>query len=66
VDYTTAAAAQETQLIDRQNALSVQESRLANAVSLIADLGGGWMPINAYPARESFPCHSTSCRMGYA
>jgi outer membrane protein TolC len=42
VDYTTAAAAQETQLIDRQNALSVQQSRLANAVSLIADLGGGW------------------------
>jgi NodT family efflux transporter outer membrane factor (OMF) lipoprotein len=42
VDYTTVDAAQETQLIDQQNALSVQESRLLNAVSLIGDLGGGW------------------------
>jgi outer membrane protein TolC len=42
VDYTTAAAAQEAQLNDQQNALSVQESRLVNAVTLIGDLGGGW------------------------
>jgi len=39
---TTVAAAQEIQLIDQQNALSVQESRLVNTVSLIGDLGGGW------------------------
>jgi NodT family efflux transporter outer membrane factor (OMF) lipoprotein len=42
VDYTTVAAAQEIQLLDQQSALSVQESRLVDAVSLIADLGGGW------------------------
>jgi outer membrane protein TolC len=42
VDYTTVAAAQEAQLSNQQNALSVQESRLADAVALIGDLGGGW------------------------
>jgi NodT family efflux transporter outer membrane factor (OMF) lipoprotein len=42
VDYTTVAAAQEVQLNDQQSALSVQENRLADAVSLIGDLGGGW------------------------
>jgi NodT family efflux transporter outer membrane factor (OMF) lipoprotein len=41
-DYTTVALAQETQLSDQQGALSVQESRLVDAVSLIGDLGGGW------------------------
>jgi NodT family efflux transporter outer membrane factor (OMF) lipoprotein len=41
-DYTTVALAQETQFINQQNALSVQESRLVYAVSLIGDLGGGW------------------------
>jgi NodT family efflux transporter outer membrane factor (OMF) lipoprotein len=41
-DYTTVAAAQETLLSDQQSALSVHESRLADAVSLIGDLGGGW------------------------
>jgi len=33
---------QETQLADQQSALSVQESRLIDAVSLIGALGGGW------------------------
>ena len=42
VDYTTVAAAQETQLADQQSALGVQQSRLVDAVSLIGDLGGGW------------------------
>jgi NodT family efflux transporter outer membrane factor (OMF) lipoprotein len=42
VDYTTVAAAQEIQFIDEQTALSVQQSRLLDAVSLIGDLGGGW------------------------
>jgi len=42
VDYTTVAAAQQTQLSNEQNALSVEESRLVEAVSLIGDLGGGW------------------------
>jgi outer membrane protein TolC len=42
VDYTTVAAAEEVQLADQQTALSVQESRLIDAVSLIGDLGGGW------------------------
>jgi NodT family efflux transporter outer membrane factor (OMF) lipoprotein len=42
VDYTTVAQAQVTQLSDQQSALSVQQSRLTDAVSLIGDLGGGW------------------------
>ncbi len=42
VDYTTVAAAQEVQLSDQQSALSVEQSRLIDAVSLIGDLGGGW------------------------
>jgi NodT family efflux transporter outer membrane factor (OMF) lipoprotein len=42
VDYTTVALAEETQLSDQQNQLSVQQSRLLAAVSLIGDLGGGW------------------------
>jgi NodT family efflux transporter outer membrane factor (OMF) lipoprotein len=42
VDYTTVASAQETLLADQQSALSVEQSRLIDAVSLIGDLGGGW------------------------
>jgi len=42
VDYTTVAAAQQTQFSNQQNALSIAESRLIDAVSLIGDLGGGW------------------------
>ncbi len=42
VDYTTVATAEETQLSDQQSALSVQQSRLVDTVSLIGDLGGGW------------------------
>src|SRR5208337_1693204 len=39
VDYTTVAVAQETQFNNQQSALSVQELRLIDAVSLIGDLG---------------------------
>jgi NodT family efflux transporter outer membrane factor (OMF) lipoprotein len=42
VDYTTVALAQEAQLNDQQTQLTVQQSRLTDAVSLIGDLGGGW------------------------
>jgi len=42
VDYTTAAVAQATQLSTEQDALSVQQQRLLDAVSLIGDTGGGW------------------------
>ena len=42
VDYTTVAQAQAAQLADQQNALSVAEGRLNDAVALIGDLGGGW------------------------
>jgi len=42
VDYTTAATAQVTQLSAEQSALSVQEQRLLDSVSLIGDMGGGW------------------------
>jgi len=41
-DYTTVAQAQEVQLSDEQTLLSAQQTRLTDAVSLIADLGGGW------------------------
>ena len=42
VDYTTVAAAQQTQLSNQQNALSIEGSRLIDTVALIGDLGGGW------------------------
>jgi NodT family efflux transporter outer membrane factor (OMF) lipoprotein len=42
VDYTTAAAAQATQLSTEETALGVKQQRLLDAVSLIGDLGGGW------------------------
>ncbi len=42
VDYTTVAQAQQVQLADQLSALSVQQSRLVDAVALIGDLGGGW------------------------
>jgi NodT family efflux transporter outer membrane factor (OMF) lipoprotein len=42
VDYTTVSQAQQAQLINQQSALTVEESRLIDAVSLIGDLGGGW------------------------
>ena len=48
VDYTTVAQAQEAQLADEQTRLSVQQSRLNDAVSLIADLGGGWSAANLH------------------
>jgi NodT family efflux transporter outer membrane factor (OMF) lipoprotein len=48
VDYTTVAQAQVTQLADEQSRLSVQQSRLTDAVSLIADLGGGWSAANLH------------------
>ena len=54
-DYTTVAAAQETQLSDQQAALTVQESRLVDAVSLIGDLGGGWSESQLQDPRHSRP-----------
>jgi NodT family efflux transporter outer membrane factor (OMF) lipoprotein len=64
VDYTTVAQAQEAQLTDEQTRLSVQQSRLTDAVSLIADLGGGWSAANLHspsnperlpPDRSEYP-----------
>jgi NodT family efflux transporter outer membrane factor (OMF) lipoprotein len=42
VDYTTVAQAQAVQFTDAQTLLSAEQTRLMDAVSLIADLGGGW------------------------
>jgi outer membrane protein TolC len=42
IDYTTVSTTQATELNDEENALSVQQSRLIDAVTLIGDLGGGW------------------------
>lgn len=51
VDYTTVATAQATQLTDQQSALSVQQSRLLDSISLIGDLGGGWTGVMHEPLR---------------
>jgi NodT family efflux transporter outer membrane factor (OMF) lipoprotein len=42
VDYTTVATAQTAQLSAEETALSVESTRLIDAVTLIGDLGGGW------------------------
>jgi NodT family efflux transporter outer membrane factor (OMF) lipoprotein len=42
VDYTTAATAQAALFSTQETALSVQQQRLLEAVSLFGDLGGGW------------------------
>jgi NodT family efflux transporter outer membrane factor (OMF) lipoprotein len=42
VDYTTVATAQTMQLNAEESALSVESTRLIDAVTLIGDLGGGW------------------------
>ncbi len=40
--YTTVVTAQNTMLAARQTAISIEQSRLTAAVTLIEDLGGGW------------------------
>jgi NodT family efflux transporter outer membrane factor (OMF) lipoprotein len=52
VDYTTVATAQTTQLTDEQNALTVQQSRLMDAATLIGDLGGGWSSTQLHDAQH--------------
>jgi outer membrane protein TolC len=52
VDYTTVAQAEEAQFSDQQSALSVQQSRLVDAVSLIGDLGGGWSDSQLHDAQH--------------
>ena len=42
VDFTTVAAAQVTELSNRETALAVVQSQLSSSVSLIQALGGGW------------------------
>jgi len=56
-DYTTVAQAQAVQLSDQQTALAVEQSRLADAVSLIGDLGGGWSAADLHS-----PSHPKSLR----
>ena len=53
VDYTTVATAQTTQLTDEQNALTVRQSRLIDAATLIGDLGGGWSSGQLHDAQRS-------------
>jgi NodT family efflux transporter outer membrane factor (OMF) lipoprotein len=52
VDYTTVATAQTTELTDEQNALTVEESRLVDAATLIGDLGGGWSDAQLHDAQH--------------
>jgi len=42
VDFTTVAAAQVTELNNRETALAINTSRLLSSVALIEALGGGW------------------------
>ena len=42
VDFTTVAAAQVTELSNRETALGIIQSQLASSVALIQALGGGW------------------------
>jgi NodT family efflux transporter outer membrane factor (OMF) lipoprotein len=42
VDFTTVAAAQVTELTNRETALGIVENRLTSSVALIQALGGGW------------------------
>ncbi len=53
VDYTTVATAQATQLGDEESALSVRQSRLIDAATLIGDLGGGWSDAQLHDAQHS-------------
>jgi NodT family efflux transporter outer membrane factor (OMF) lipoprotein len=52
VDYTTVTQAEQIQFSDQQSAISVQQSRLLDAVSLIGDLGGGWSDTQLHDARH--------------
>jgi NodT family efflux transporter outer membrane factor (OMF) lipoprotein len=64
VDYATVAQAQTVQLSDQQTALGVEQSRLADAVSLIGDLGGGWSAADLHsPSHpKSLPADPTLSR----
>lgn len=42
VDFTTVAAAQVTELTNRETALGIIQSQLTSSVALIQALGGGW------------------------
>ncbi len=42
VDFTTVAAAQVTELTNRETALGIVQSQLTSSVALIQALGGGW------------------------
>jgi NodT family efflux transporter outer membrane factor (OMF) lipoprotein len=53
VDYTTVATAQATELSDEQTALSVQQTRLIDAATLIGDLGGGWSDAQLHDPQHS-------------
>ncbi len=42
VDFTTVAAAQVTELNNRETALAIHQEQLTSSVALIQALGGGW------------------------
>jgi outer membrane protein TolC len=42
VDFTTVAAAQVTELADRETALAIRQEELNSSIALIQALGGGW------------------------
>ena len=57
VDYTTAAAAQATQLSAQQGALSIMQQRLLDTISLIGDMGGGWSADQLDAAQKTSTTH---------
>jgi NodT family efflux transporter outer membrane factor (OMF) lipoprotein len=52
VDYTTVATTEATELSTEESALSVQQSRLVDAATLIGDLGGGWSDAQLHDAQH--------------
>jgi NodT family efflux transporter outer membrane factor (OMF) lipoprotein len=54
-DYTAVSSAQFTEFATRQSALTVAQSRLVAAVTLIGDMGGGWSADQLHNPRHIDP-----------
>ena len=52
IDYTTVVTAQTTALSNEQTALAIQQNRLVDSVSLVEQMGGGWMETDL-PSKDS-------------
>ncbi len=57
VDYTTVVTAQTTALSNEQTALTIQQNRLIDSVSLIEQMGGGWQAADL-PSKNSLQTYN--------